>query len=172
MPHRFLCGIFFCMKGVDTMTTVTVTEQISVITFGNVPFEDESGFIFRIFENAAAEKISIDMISKASVSTDRTSVGFTFSDNDMPRMLNVLSRIKFYRPPLVSCGNVKIVIKSREMENGIGFARDVFSILDSISVTPILITTSVDEISVVVRASDSTEVVRSFKEKADIIEPS
>ncbi len=153
------------------MTDITVTEQISVITFGNVPFEDESGFIFRIFETAAAENINIDMISKASVSTDRTSVGFTFSDNDMPKMLNVLSRIKFYRPPLVSCGNVKIVIKSKDMENCIGFARNVFGALDNINVTPILITTSVDEISIVVRESDSAEVIESFKRIADIIAP-
>lgn len=153
------------------MTDITVTEQISVITFGNVPFESESAFIFSIFEAAAKENINVDMISKASVSTDRTSVGFTFSDEDMPKMLNVLSRIKFYRPPLVSCGNVKIVIKSKDMANTIGFARNVFAVLDNINVTPILITTSVDEISIVVRESDSRdlaeELERSFKASQD-----
>lgn len=157
------------MKGVYAMTTVTITEQISVITFGNVPFEDESGFIYRVFEYSAAENINIDMISKASVSTDRTSVGFTFSDNDMPKMLNVLSRIKFYRPPLVSCGNVKIVIKSKDMEYGIGFAGKIFAILDEIGITPILITTAVDEISIVVRESDSVDVISSLRTIADNI---
>lgn len=142
------------------MTSITTTEQISVITFGNIPFDDESGFIYNIFKAAAAENISIDMISKSSVSTDRTSVGFTFSDNDMPKMLNVLSRIKFYRPPLVSCGNVKIVIKSADMADNAGFAVRVFEALNNKNVTPILITTSIDEISVVVRESDSTELNR------------
>ncbi len=136
------------------MTSITITEQISVVTFGNIPFESESGFIFRLFQLAAQENISIDMISKASVSTDRTSVGFTFSDNDMPRMLRVLGSLSFFRPPLVSCGNVKFTVKSSEMNEGIGFAMKVFSALSEARITPILVTTAVDEISVVVRACE------------------
>lgn len=136
------------------MINFEITEQISVVTFGNIPFESESGFIYRLFQLAAEEDISIDMISKASVSTDRTSVGFTFSDNDMPRMLRVLGSLSFFRPPLVSCGNVKFTVKSREMCNGTGFAMRVFDALKESKITPILVTTAVDEISVVVRACE------------------
>ena len=136
------------------MTDITITEQISVVTFGNIPFESESSFIFRLFQLSAEEKINIDMISKASVSTDRTSVGFTFSDNDMPRMLKVLGNLSFFRPPLVSCGNVKFTIKSADMKDGTGFAMSVFSALAEARITPILVTTAVDEISVVVRACE------------------
>lgn len=136
------------------MINITITEQISVVTFGNIPFESESGFIFKLFEAAAKENISIDMISKASVSTDRTSVGFTFSDEDMQGMLRVLGSLSFYRPPLVSCGNVKFTIKCEEMKCGTGFAMKVFSALARSMITPILVTTAEDEISVVVRACE------------------
>ncbi len=136
------------------MIEITFTEQISVITFGNIPYDNESGFISAIFRAAADKKINIDMISKAAVSTDRTTVGFTFSDNDMPQMLEVLGKVSFYRPPLVSCGNVKIVVKCAEMAECSGFAMKIFDALADIGVTAILITTAADEVSVVVRESD------------------
>ncbi len=145
------------------MVNITTIEQISVITFGNIPFDSESSFVFSIFEAAAAENISVDMISKASVSTDRTSVGFTFRDDDMPQMLSVLSRITFYRPPLVSCGNVKFVIKSADMAEKPGFAMNVFKALSDANITPILVTTSLDEISAVVRESDSSDFMNALK---------
>ncbi len=147
------------------MISVDLTEQISVITFGNIPFESESDFIYSIFEAAARENINVDMISKASVSTDRTSVGFTFMDEDMPRMLNVLSSVRFYRPPLVSCGNVKILIKSDEMASSAGFAMKVFAALKNTGVTAILITTSADEISLMVRESDSRELAAELERR-------
>ena len=76
------------------------------------------GVAAKMFEAIADANINIDMISKASVSTDRTSVGFTFSDNDMPRMLKVLGNLSFFRPPLVSCGNAKFTVKSADMNTG------------------------------------------------------
>ena len=72
-------------------------------------------------------------------------------------MLKVLGSLSFYRPPLVSCGNVKISVKTSDMINGKGFAMKVFSVLSELNITPILVTTSEDEISVVVRASDSSD---------------
>ncbi len=147
------------------MTEIRITEQISVVTFGNIPYESESGFICRLFELAAKENISIDMISKASVSTDRTSVGFTFNDNDMQGMLKVIGALSFFRPPLVSCGNVKFTIKNKEMESASGFAVRVFRALSDACITPILVTTAVDEISLVVRACELT----SFSEELEKI---
>lgn len=145
------------------MTDITITEQVSVVTFGNIPFESESGFIYRLFQLAAQENIVIDMISKASVSTDRTSVGFTFSDNDMQEMLRVLGSLSFYRPPLVSCGNMKFTVKCEEMKCGTGFAMAVFRALADSCITPILVTTAEDEISVVVRSCEMNTLESELK---------
>lgn len=139
------------------MTTITVNEQVSVITFGNVPFDSESSFIYKVFAAAAREKINVDMISKAPVSAVSTSIGFTFSDEDMPKMLKIANELKTDKAPMVSCGNVKLLIKSEEMVNGVGFAENVFGALAKAKANPILITTAVDEISVVVRESDSAD---------------
>ncbi len=139
------------------MTDITTNEGISIITFGNIPFDNESEFICKVFSAAAREQVNIDMISKTPVSAERTSIGFTFSDEDMPKMLKAAKEINADRPPMINSGNVKFVIKSAEMITGIGFAENVFRALAAAKANPILITTALDEISVVVRESDSTD---------------
>lgn len=150
------------------MTTITVTEQVSVITFGNIPFDDESGFICKVFSAAARDNINIDMISKAPVSAASTSIGFTFSDEDMPKILKIANEIKTDKAPMITSGNVKVLIKSAEMVNGVGFAENVFKALSAAKANPILITTALDEISVVVRESDSTDFERELKQFFDL----
>ena len=139
------------------MTTVTVTESVSIITFANIKYDSESEFICSVFSAAARENVVIDMISKAPVSAESTSIGFTFSDEDMPKILKVSNEVKPAKPPMINSGNVKFLIKSAEMVNGVGFAESVFKALNAANANPILITTAVDEISVVVRESDSAD---------------
>lgn len=145
------------------MTAITVTEEVSIITFANIPYESESDFICSVFTAAARENVVIDMISKAPVSAENTSIGFTFSDNDMPKILKVSNEVKPAKPPMINSGNVKFLIKSAEMVNGVGFAEKVFKALAAANANPILITTALDEISVVVRESDSTDFDTELK---------
>ena len=139
------------------MTTITVTEEVSIITFANIPYDSESSFICSVFSAAARENVVIDMISKAPVSAESTSIGFTFSDSDMPKILKVSNEVKPAKPPMINSGNVKFLIKSAEMVEGVGFAEKVFKALAAAKANPILITTALDEISVVVRESDSSD---------------
>ncbi|MBO6302565.1 MAG: aspartate kinase [Ruminiclostridium sp.] len=140
------------------MTTITRKDEVSIITFANIPYDSESTFICSVFSAAARENVVIDMISKAPVSAESTSVGFTFDDGDMPKMLKVSNEVKPAKPPMINSGNVKFIIKSADMIDGVGFAENVFKALAAVKANPILITTAVDEISVVVRESDSTDL--------------
>ena len=47
--------------------------------------------------------------------------------------------------------------------NGVGFAENVFGALAKAKANPILITTAVDEISVVVRESDSADFEKELR---------
>lgn len=145
------------------MTTITVQEEVSIITFADIPYDKESDFICRVFSAAARENVVIDMISKAPVSAESTSIGFTFSDSDMPKILKVSNEVKPAKPPMINSGNVKFIIKSAEMVDGVGFAEKVFNSLAAAKANPILITTALDEISVVVRESDSTDFDAELK---------
>ena len=79
-------------------------------------------------------------------------------------MMKVLGSLNLYRPPLVSCGNVKFTIKSDEMIGAAGFAMRVFAALSETGITPILVTTAEDEISLVVRACEMTALEETLKE--------
>ena len=145
------------------MTTITRKDEVSIITFADIPYDSESTFICSVFSAAARENVVIDMISKAPVSAESTSVGFTFDDGDMPKMLKVSNEVKPAKPPMINSGNVKFIIKSADMIDGVGFAENVFKALAAVKAIPILITTAVDEISVVVRESDSTDLEAEFE---------
>lgn len=148
----------------NNMINITSTEQISVITFGAIPAESESDLIHRIFKEAAQKKILIDMISRVPTAADKTAVGFTFRDEDTPEVLKITNALHCGGTPIISSGNVKVVIQSAEMVNGIGFAERVFEALCAANTTPVLITTALDEISIVVRESDSSELIRKLNE--------
>ena len=145
------------------MTNITMTEEVSIITFAEIPYDGESSFICSVFSAAARENVVIDMISKAPVSAESTSIGFTFADKDMPKILKVSNEVKPAKPPMINSGNVKFLIKSAEMVEGVGFAEKVFKALAAANANPILITTAIDEISVVVRESDSTDFETELK---------
>ncbi len=146
------------------MTSITVSDQISVITFCEIPTDNESGLIYQIFKKAAEKNIVIDMISRVPAAADKTAAGFTFRDEDTSEILKITRSLPCGRTPIISSGNVKIVVKSEEMINGTGFAERVFQALCEAGISPVLITTALDEISVVVRESDSAEFERRLNE--------
>ena len=116
-----------------------------------------------IFSSAAEEGINIDMISKTAVTIDRTNIGFSFSDDDISKMLLILGRLSLPLPPLVSCGNTKVVIKSAEMIDTVGFAKRLFELLAEIRISPLMITTSIDEISLIIRNAESDIAAKSLQ---------
>lgn len=149
------------------MTNISAAEQISVITFGNVPAQKETELLYRLFSSAAKENVNIDMISKAPASSETTSVGFTFSDGDMPKILQIANALPFDLTPMVSCGNIKVVINSEAMIDAVGFAEKVFGALAEADIAPLLITTALDEISVVIRESDFSDFMANLRKYFD-----
>ena len=145
------------------MTDIFCTEQIAVITFGGIPAESENEFIMSVLEAACECDINIDMISKAYLSTDCSSIGFSIDDEAIPRFIKAVKPLNLTKPPMISCGNVKIVIKSEDMITERGFALSVFSVLSSLSTIPLLITTAIDEISVIIRESEAEKAVQYLK---------
>lgn len=134
--------------------SITVTENVSAVTFNNVPLyktimEDTLAAV-------AAADINIDMISMTAPTSERFGFGFTVSDDDLPRLLAVLKELKAKTnlTPMINSTNRKIVIKTSDMTDQAGFAAKVFKLLNEIDAMILLITTGVDEISVLIRESD------------------
>lgn len=143
---------------------ITVTENVSAVTFNNVPLYKT---IMEDTLTAVAEAgINIDMISITAPTSERFGFGFTLDDDDMPKLLTVVKRLKEKHDitPMINSSNRKIVIKTGEMEAQAGFAAKVFNLLNKIDAMILLITTGVDEISVLIRESDGEAAEAGLRE--------
>ena len=143
---------------------ITVTENVSAVTFNNVPLYKT---IMEDTLTAVAEAgINIDMISMTAPTSERFGFGFTLDDDDMPKLLTVVKRLKEKHDitPMINSSNRKIVIKTGEMEAQVGFAAKVFNLLNKIDAMILLITTGVDEISVLIRESDGEAAEAGLRE--------
>lgn len=145
------------------MTDIKVFEGVSAATFSNVPAADNNAYICNMFTKIGEAGVDMDMISVEACADDTISVGFTFDDNDLTKLLPVINVSKGTLSPMISCGNVKFVIKSVEMINKPGFAAKILAALRNIKCTPLLITTGLDEISLLVSDSDSAEVAKQLE---------
>ena len=143
---------------------ITVTENVSAVTFNNVPLYKT---IMEDTLTAVAEAgINIDMISMTAPTSERFGFGFTLDDDDMPKLLTVVKRLKEKHDitPMINSSNRKIVIKTGEMEAQAGFAAKVFNLLNKIDAMILLITTGVDEISVLICESDGEAAEAGLRE--------
>ena len=143
---------------------ITVTENVSAVTFNNVPLYKT---MMEDTLTAVAEAgINIDMISMTAPTSERFGFGFTLDDDDMPKLLTVVKRLKEKHDitPMINSSNRKIVIKTGEMEAQAGFAAKVFNLLNKIDAMILLITTGVDEISVLIRESDGEAAEAGLRE--------
>ena len=143
---------------------ITVTENVSAVTFNNVPLYKT---IMEDTLTAVAEAgINIDMISMTAPTSERFGFGFTLDDDDMPKLLTVVKRLKEKHDitPMINSSKRKIVIKTGEMEAQAGFAAKVFNLLNKIDAMILLITTGVDEISVLIRESDGEAAEAGLRE--------
>ena len=106
------------------------------------------------------------MISMTAPTSERFGFGFTLDDDDMPKLLTVVKRLKEKHDitPMINSSNRKIVIKTGEMEAQAGFAAKVFNLLNKIDAMILLITTGVDEISVLIRESDGEAAEAGLRE--------
>ncbi|MCL2109736.1 MAG: aspartate kinase [Oscillospiraceae bacterium] len=147
-------------------TQIIVTPGISIVTFNNVPSDLENNFIYEVFDKAAIAGINIDMICQSPATSDKISFGFTFPDDDMMKLLSIMNLIssKAELMPMVNVGNVKLTIKSADMVTGTGFASRVFGVLKELDCLPLLVSTGIDEISLLVYESTVADLEKKLRE--------
>lgn len=143
---------------------ITVTENVSVVIFNNIPLYKT--IMEDVLTAVANADISIDMISMTAPISERFGFSFTVSDDDITRLMAVIKELrqKHSITPMIGTGNRKIVIKTSEMETQAGFAARIFAMLNRIDAMILLITTGVDEISVLIRESDADAAIEGLKE--------
>ena len=144
---------------------INVTENVSAVSFNNVPLNKT--IMEDTLKIVAAAGVNVDMISMTAPTQEIFSFGFTVNDEDMPKMLGSVGELKAKGvvSPMINSGNRKIVIKTGEMTETIGFAARVFEILNRLEAMILMITTGEDEISVLIRDADADAVVSAFEKE-------
>ena len=142
------------------MVEILITENQSVITFADINASYENSIICELLETAAEAGVSVDMIAQSPATSDKISFGFTVQDSDMTALLPSVTKLAL---PLVNSGNVKVTVKSDEMVGHFGFAAKVFAVLKELDCRPLLITTGIDEISLLVRQCDRIDLERELR---------
>ncbi|MDE6728668.1 MAG: aspartate kinase [Oscillospiraceae bacterium] len=144
---------------------IAVTENVSAVSFNNAPLNKT--VMEDTLKIVAKAGINVDMISMTAPTQEIFSFGFTVDDEDMPKLLGTVGELKAKGcvPPMINSGNRKIVVKTGEMTDTVGFAAHVFEILNRLEAMILMITTSVDEISVLIRDADADAVVAAFEKE-------
>lgn len=144
---------------------IEVTENVSAVSFNNVPLNKT--IMEDTLKTVADSGINVDMISMTAPTSEIFSFGFTVNDEDMPKLLKMSKQLKELSgvSPMINSSNRKIVIKTGEMTETIGFAARVFRILNSLEAMILMITTGVDEISMLIRDADADAVVAAFEKE-------
>ena len=144
---------------------IEVTENVSAVSFNNVPLNKT--IMEDTLKAVADAGINLDMISMTAPMSEIFSFGFTVNDEDMPKLLKMNKQLKEISgvAPMINSSNRKIVIKTGEMTETIGFAARVFRILNSLEAMILMITTGIDEISMLIRDADADSVVAAFEQE-------
>lgn len=144
---------------------VKVTENVSAVSFNNAPLNKT--VMEDTLKIVAKAGINVDMISMTAPTQEIFSFGFTVDDEDMPKLLGTVAELKANGcvSPMINSGNRKIVLKANEMADTVGFAAHVFEILNRLEAMILMITTGVDEISVLIRDADADAVVSAFEKE-------
>ncbi len=144
---------------------IEVTENVSAVSFNNVPLNKT--IMEDTLKAVAGAGINVDMISMTAPTSEIFSFGFTVNDEDMPKLLKMNKQLKDVSgvAPMINSSNRKIVIKTDEMTETIGFAARVFNILNRLEAMILMITTGIDEISMLIRDADADSVVSAFEKE-------
>lgn len=145
--------------------TITTTPDITLITLQKCP--SELKFIADLFQKIAGFGVDVDMISLAPTQGSSTSVSFTISDNDLDKILSFTSALRSQEKisVVVSSGNCKISVYDADMKNRPGIAAEVFHAASSVNTDIRLITTSEVDISLLVTAANSQEILNALKDR-------
>lgn len=148
------------MKGVSK---INVTEDISLVTFNNIP--RDLNLTAKILTEFSAQGINIDMISQSAPVGATANVSFTAASSSLLKTLEIINSYREAYPsirPLVSDCNCKIQLFGQEMRDTPGVAAEAFSVVSGVSNEIMLITTSEVDISILLPRHSMQEAVDSL----------
>lgn len=144
------------MNGV---TQISVTEDVSLITFTKVP--NDLGVIAGIFRSVSEAGINIDMVSQTAPQGQFVSFSFTVGNEDTVKVLSLVNSLKI--KPMVSTGNCKIQLYGEEMPRMHGVFAAALASAATTAAELLLVTTSEVDISLLTTSAHLQEALEALE---------
>lgn len=145
---------------------ISVSDDVTLIILQNIPAN--MSFVTEVFEKIASMDVDVDMISLTPPQSSLTTLSFTVSDDDLVKILEYTSQLNNGKiKPIVSSGNCKISVDDESMTNCPGVAAKIFAKASSAGADIRLITTSEDQVSMLVTKSDFDATYSALKTMED-----
>lgn len=138
---------------------ICVTESVTLCSVSANSIKEIS-YILSLFSNKG---INIDMISAVLPQGHKKSFSFSFADDDFDKAVEIIKQLKdenYNSLPALSVGNTKLVI-SGDMERKCGVASEIISRINEFDI--LMITTAVNEISVLTTKADENHIIDRIK---------
>lgn len=134
----------------EPVTKVLLRDNVVVVTIDKLP--NVAGTMSKVFRIMADEGINVDMISSLLPAASEVGVSFSTEGGELSHLMGVTHKVQSLFPGAavhINSGNSKIVLGGH-MADTVGVAARAFACLGAAEIEIRLITTSENEISVVV----------------------
>lgn len=141
---------------------IETSENITLVTLRNLP--NQMYIIAKVFGAVAQAGVNVDMITQTQAHKNKVDLSFTVEDQDLVAAISALSIFKesgVVTDILSSCS--KVVYLDEKMSQTPGYGARVFSALADQGIEPLIITTSVTDISVLVEHGDLETASQALK---------
>ncbi|MDY4976968.1 MAG: ACT domain-containing protein [Clostridia bacterium] len=141
---------------------IETSENITLVTLRNLP--NQMYIIAKVFSAVAQAGVNVDMITQTQAHKNKVDLSFTVEDQDLVAAISALSIFKesgVVTDILSSCS--KVVYLDEKMSQTPGYGARVFSALADQGIEPLIITTSVTDISVLVEHGDLETASQALK---------
>lgn len=132
------------------VTSVTMRDNVVVVTIDQLP--NVAGTMAQVFGVLADDGINVDMISSLLPAASEIGVSFSVEGDEVTKLMGVTRKIQKIFPGAavhVNSGNAKLVLGGHMVET-VGVGARAFACLGAAEIEIRLITTSENEISLVV----------------------
>lgn len=143
---------------------LTAAEDVALVTFRNSPADMK--FVSAVFDRIAAKGINVDMISQTAPISNRISLSFTVSEEDLGALMEMFALFRVDYPGIkydIGGGNCKISLYGAPMRFTPGVAAQVFDLIASLNTDVRIITTSELDISILIPQSEFPDTRALFE---------
>ncbi|MDP4152978.1 MAG: hypothetical protein Q8865_05975 [Bacillota bacterium] len=144
---------------------IILRDDMTLLTVSGFPANTSD--MAQFFAEISSKKVNLDMISQTAPYGGVISISITFSDEQLPEILTVISSLKGLYPNIrtdISSANRKLLFYGEAMRDTPGVTAYIFSVLNKIGCEIKMITTSDIEVSLLTESHSGDDMIKRLED--------